>query len=101
MSVRAACSVVLVAAQRRAAGAPIRGWRAGSRWPVEAQRDLAAGACRRGGASQLQPQAFIERARRDPGRVEALHQLERRGELLGLHVVLVRQQRGELVEGSP
>ena len=47
---------------------------------------------------QLQLQAFLQRARADAGRIEALHELQRREEVLGAHVVLGRDQRRQLLE---
>ncbi len=49
---------------------------------------------------QLQQQAFLERARADAGRIEALHQAQRCAEVVGLHVELGRHQRRQVLEAD-
>ena len=53
-----------------------------------------------GSAWSCRQQALLERARADAGRLEPLHQAQRGGEVLGVHVVLGGHQRRELLEAD-
>ena len=49
---------------------------------------------------QLEAKALLERACADTRGVEALHELQRRAEVVGVHVELVGHQRRQLLEGA-
>ena len=63
----------------------------------DAHRHIALGRLRRQ-RLQLQEQAFLEIARADARRVEALHQLQRRAEIFRAHVLARGHERHQVVE---